>query len=90
MDLYERKMETNTNLKYADSSLNYSVIIIVPNFKKKFKSNIYRRNSHSRGIKCKPKANYNRKTVVVCAKHVAKRPSNCIRASILLKRNLNK
>ena len=37
MDLYDRKMVTNTNLKYADSSLNYYVIIMVQNLKKKFK-----------------------------------------------------
>ena len=29
MYLYDRKMVTNTNLKYAESSLNYYVIIIV-------------------------------------------------------------
>ena len=29
MDLYDRKMLTNTNLKYADSSSNYDVIIMV-------------------------------------------------------------
>ena len=34
MDLYDRNKVTNTNLKYADSSLNYSVIIMVQNLKK--------------------------------------------------------
>ena len=32
MDLYDRKMVINTNLKYADSSLNYYVIIMVQKF----------------------------------------------------------
>ena len=32
MDLYDRKMVTDTNLKYADSSLNYYVIIMVQKF----------------------------------------------------------
>ena len=37
MDLYDRNMVTNTNLKYADSSLSYYVIIMVQNFFKNFK-----------------------------------------------------
>ena len=32
MDLYDINMVTNTNLKYADSSLNYYVIIMVQKF----------------------------------------------------------
>ena len=40
MDLYDRKMVTNTNLKYAYSSLNYYIIIMVQNFFKCFNSNI--------------------------------------------------
>ena len=35
-DLYDRKMVTNTNLKFADSSSNYYVIIIVQKFLKIF------------------------------------------------------
>ena len=31
--------------------------------------------SHPRGIKCRPKANNNREAVVVCARHVVKRPN---------------
>ena len=34
MDVYDRKMVINTNLEYADSSLNYLVIIMVQNFLK--------------------------------------------------------
>ena len=34
MDLYDRKMVTNTNLKYADSSSNYYVNMMVQNLKK--------------------------------------------------------
>ena len=75
MDLYERKMVTNTNLKYAYSSLNYYVILMVQNFPKILNSKIFQKNSHSRGMKCKPKANNNREAVVVCARHVVKRPS---------------
>ena len=81
MDLYDRKMVTNTNLKYAYSSLNYYIIIMVQNFFKCFNSNISKKNSHSRGIKCQPNANNNREVVVVCARHVVKRPSKRIRAS---------
>ena len=71
MELYDRKMVTNTNLKYADS-------------KKKFNSKILKKNSHSRGMKCQPRANNNREAVVVCARHVVKRPSKRMRASIYI------
>ena len=49
-------MVTNTNLKYADSSLNYYVIIMVQKFLKFLNSKISKENSHSRGMKCQPKA----------------------------------
>ena len=81
MDLYDRKVGTNTNLKYAYSSLNCYVIIMVQNFFKCFNSKISKKNSHSRGMKCKPKANNNRFAVVVCARHVVKRHSKRMRAS---------
>ena len=42
------------------------------------------KNSHSRGMKCQPKANINREAVVVCARHVVKRPSKRMRASIYM------
>ena len=67
-------MVTNTNLKYAYSSSNYYVIIMVQNLKKTKLEN-FQFFSHSRGIKCRPKANNNREAVVVCAKYVVKRPS---------------
>ena len=35
-------------------------------------------------MKCQPKANNNREAVVVCAKHVVKRPSKRMRASIYI------
>ena len=35
MYLYDRNMVTNTNLKYANSSSNYYVIIMLQNLKKK-------------------------------------------------------
>ena len=79
MDLYGRKMVTNTNLKYADSSLNYHVIIMVQNLKRFLLEN-FQKKSHSRGMKCQPKANNNREAVVVCARHVVKRPSKHMRA----------
>ena len=72
-------METNTNLKYADSSPKYYVIIIV--------QKLYKKNSHSRGMKCHPKANNDREAVVVCARPVVMRPSQRMRASTLLKRD---
>ena len=40
MDLYDRKMVINTNLKYADSSLNNYVIIMVQKFLKILNSKI--------------------------------------------------
>ena len=40
MDLYGRKMVNNTNLKYANSSLNYYVTMMVQNLKKKSNSTI--------------------------------------------------
>ena len=46
-----------------------------------------KKNSHSRSIKCQPRANNKREAVVVRARHVVKRPSKRMRASILLKRN---
>ena len=45
----------------------------------KFEKKLITRNfqffSHSQVIKCRPKANNNREAVVVCARHVVKRPS---------------
>ena len=73
MDFYNKKMATNTNLKYAASSLNYYVIMMV-NFKKKLKIENFQKNSHFRGTKCCVEANNNREAVVVCARHVVKRP----------------
>ena len=74
MELYDRKMVTNTNLKDTDSSLNYYVIKMVQNLKN-FKLENLQKNSHSRGMKFQPKTNNNREAVVVCARHVVKRPS---------------
>ena len=87
MDLYDRKMVTNTNLKYADSSLNYYVIIMVQNFKLE---NFKKKKSYSRSMKCQPKANNNREAVVVCARYVVKRPSKRMRASIYGKRTIRR
>ena len=84
MDLYVRKMVAKTNFKYADSSLNYYVIIMVQNFKKILNSKISKKIRNSRGMKCQPKANNNRQVVVVCAKHVVKQPSKRMRASIYI------
>ena len=81
MDIYDRKMVISTNLKYADSSSNYYVIIMVQNLKKNLYPKISKKNSHSRGMKCQLKANNNREAVVVCARHVVKRPSKRMRAS---------
>ena len=70
----------HTNLKYADSSLNYYVIMMVKKFLN-FLTGKFQKKSHSRGMKCQPKANNNREAVVVCARHVVKRPSKRMRAS---------
>ena len=81
MDLYDRKMVTNTNLKYADSSLNYCLIIMVQKFLKILNSKISKKHSRFRVMKCQPKANNNRFVVVVCARHVVRRPSKRMPAS---------
>ena len=47
MDLYDRNMVTNTNLKYADSPMNYYVILMVQNFKKNLNPKISKKKSHS-------------------------------------------
>ena len=44
MYLYDRKMVTYTNLKYADSSSNYYVIIMVQKFVKFLNSKISKKN----------------------------------------------
>ena len=75
MDLYNRKMATNTNLKYADSSLNYYVIIMVQNLKNKLKNRKFANFFAFRRHEVRVKANKNREAVVVCARHVVKRPS---------------
>ena len=49
-----------------------------------FKLENFQKKSHSRDMKCQPKANNNREAVVVCARHVVKRPSKRMRASIVL------
>ena len=53
---------------------------------KKLKLENFQRNSHFRGMKCQSKANDNRKAVVVCARHVVKRPS---KRSVLVFFNLS-
>ena len=76
MDLYVRNMLATPNIKYANSSSNYYVIMMVQNLKKKpLKLESFQFFSHSRGIKCRPKANNNREVVVVCARYAVKRPS---------------
>ena len=52
---------------------------MVQNFQK-----ISKKKSHSRGMKCQSKANNNCEAVVVCARHVVKRPSKRMRASIYI------
>ena len=73
---------TNTNLKYANSSSNYYVIMIIQNFKKiKSKIKKFQFFSHSRCTKCRFDANNNHEAVVVNTRHVVKRPS---KRSVLL------
>ena len=67
-------MSTNTNLKFANSSSNYYIIVMVQNLEKlkNFKFTIF---SHLRDTKCRVEANNNCEAVVVCARHVVKRLS---------------
>ena len=74
-------MVTQTNLKYADSSSNYYLIIMVQILKKLF-TRKFPKNSRSRCMKCQPKANNNREAVVVCVRDLVKRPSERMRASL--------
>ena len=64
-------MVVTTNNNYANSSSNYYVIMLVQNLKnsQNRKCPIF---SHFGGTKCRVEANNNRKTVVVCVKHVVK------------------
>ena len=52
-------------------------------FQKQFSKKIFQKQK-PRGIKCQPKANNNRFAVVVCARHVVKRPSKRMLASIYI------
>ena len=64
--------------------------IITPHNGTKLKKNLtpkFQKKSYSRGMKCQPKANNNHEAVVVCARHVVKRPSKRMRSSKLLKRD---
>ena len=74
-------MATNTNLKCADSSLYLKRHDNCTKFKKNFKLDNFQKNSYSRGMKCKPKANNNPEAVVFCARHFVKRPSKRMLAS---------
>ena len=74
MYLYATNRVTTPNLKYADSSTNYCVIMMLQNLKKVLKSKILNFFSFLRH-EVPFKANNNRKAVVVCARHVVKRPS---------------
>ena len=75
MDLYDRNILTNTNLKYVDSSSNYYIIMIVQKFEKNQKIKNFQFFSHSRGMKCRVEANNNRKAIVVCGRYVVNQPS---------------
>ena len=44
-----------------------------------FKLENFQKKSHSRSMKCELKANNTREAVVVCARHVVKRPSKGMR-----------
>ena len=74
MDLYDRNVLATPNLKYANSSSNYYVIMMVQNLKKLLKSKISKKISFLRH-EVPFKAKNNREAVVVCAIHVVKRPS---------------
>ena len=74
MYLYANNRVTTPNLKYANSSSNYCVIVMLQNLKKVLKSKIFKFFSFLRQ-EVPFKASNNREAVVVCAKHVVKRPS---------------
>ena len=86
MDLYDRNVLATPNLKYANSSSNYYVIMMVQNLKKVLKSKISKFFSSLRH-EVPFKAKNNREAVVVCAIHVVKRPSKRSVLVILLKRD---
>ena len=65
---------TTPNHKYAVSSKNYCVIMMLQNLKKLLKLKIFKKNSFLRH-EVPFKAKNNREAVVVCAIHVVKRPS---------------
>ena len=67
-------MVVTRKLKYAYSSSNYYVSMMVQYLKKNYKSKIFNFFAFLRQ-KCQVKANYNREAVVVCARHVVKQPS---------------
>ena len=56
-------MVATRNHKYANSSLNYFVIMMLENLKKNLKSE-FPIFSHSRDTKCRVEANNNREAVV--------------------------
>ena len=62
-------MVVTTNYKYACSSSNYYVIMMVQNFQ------IFQFFSNLRGTKCRVEANNNREAVVVYVRHIVKTPS---------------
>ena len=74
MYLYDTNSLATPNLKYANSSSNYYVIMMVQNLKKVLKSKFSNSFSFLRH-EVPFKANNNREAVVVCARHVVKRPS---------------
>ena len=74
MYLYATNMVNTPNLKYADSSTKYCVIMMLQNLKKVSKWKIFNFFLILRH-EVPFKANNNREAVVVCANHVVKRPS---------------
>ena len=62
MYLYDRNMVAAANLKHANSSANYYVIMRYKNLKKKPQFFAFR------SMKCRVEANNNRYAVVVCAR----------------------
>ena len=74
MYLYATNRVTAPNFKYVDSSSNYCVSMMLQNLKKVLKSKIFNFFSFMRH-EVPFKENNNREAVVVCARHVVKRPS---------------
>ena len=74
MYLYDRNMEVTINHKYANSSLNYYVVMAVQkDFT--FQNRKFPFHPHFRGTNARVEVNNSREAVVILVRNVVKRPS---------------